>query len=212
MSTPEASPSQYVLTVGDITVDVKLKAIKNLHLSVHPPTGHVHLSAPLSTSKEAVELAIVSQMGWIRRRQRQLQGQPRQSRREFVSGESHYVSGQRYLLEVIELDKGDRVSRESVRLRNKRVLEMRVREGAKLERREALMRAWYRKRLEDELPVLVEKWQDMLGIDDLSWSIRRMRRRWGGCNSAQKKIWINLELAKKPQVCLEYILAHEMAH
>lgn len=193
--------------VADLDVEVVRKEIKHLHLGVYPPRGRVRVAAPLRYDDEAVRLAVVSRLGWIRRQRARFAGQERQSEREMVAGESHYVRGRRYRLAVIEHDGPPRVS-----LLNDRVLELRVRPGADREKREALLAEWYRRRLRARVPALIAKWEPVVGVQVADWRIRRMRTRWGSCNAAAGRIWLNLELAKKPASCLEYIVVHEMVH
>ena len=195
------------LVVGGISVEVVRKDIKNLHVGVYPPGGRVRVAAPLRLDDEAVRLAVVSRLAWIRRRQRNYEGQPRQSERECVTGESHYFWGQRYRLDVIEAE-----APPSVLLRNNTRIELRVRPGASQHQRKAVLERWNRESLRGELPPLLSKWQSRVGVELDDVRIRRMKTRWGSCNSSARRIWLNLELAKKPKSCIEYILVHEMVH
>jgi len=195
------------MDVSGITVEVVRKDIKNLHLGVYPPAGRVRVAAPLRLSDDAVRLAVVSRLGWIRRRQRSFEQQNRQSQREMVTGESHYFRGRRYRLNVIEED-----APPSVRVAGGRTLELRVRPGAGRDKREAVLLDWYRRRLRDKIPGLVAEWEPKVGVSVAEVGIKKMRTRWGTCNADAGRIWLNLELAKKPPSCLEYILVHEMIH
>ena len=188
-------------------VEVVRKDIKNLHLGVYPPKGRVRVAVPLRLDDEAVRLAVISRLGWIRRQQKGLEGQDRQSQREMITGESHYVQGRRYRLSVIEHDGPARVS-----LPNNTTMELRVRPGTDRDKREAVLHRWYRQRLRKQIPELVAKWEPEVGVAVAEWRIKRMKTRWGTCNVDVRRIWLNLELVKKPAVCLEYILVHEMAH
>jgi predicted metal-dependent hydrolase len=195
------------LEVGGLTVQVMRKEIKHLHVGVYPPDGHVRVTIPHSTPVEAVKLAVISRLAWIRRRQANFQRQERQSLREMVTGETHYVEGRRYRLSVVEVDESP-----TVRLRNRRTLELRVRPGMGCRERERVLHAWHRARLREQIPILVAKWQAILGVEVAEWRIKRMKTHWGTCTRLQRRIWINLELAKKPLACLEYVVVHEMAH
>jgi len=195
------------LEVSGIPVEVVRKDIKNLHLAVYPPHGRVRVAVPLRTSDETVRLAVVTRLGWIRRQQNSLEEQERQSYREMVTGESHYVEGRRYRLDVIEQD-----APASVVIRNKRTLELRVRPGTGVEKRQEILQSWYRQLLREQIPDLLAKWEPVIGVEVNSCGIKRMKTKWGTCNIEDKRIWLNLELAKKPPVCLEYILVHEMVH
>ena len=195
------------LEIRGIPVEVVHKAIKNLHIGVHPPSGRVRVAAPLRLDNEAVRLAVVSRLGWIRRKQAEFERQERQSQREFVTGESHYFQGRRYRLKVVEYD-----GRPTVRLLNNRTMELRTRPGDNREAREAVMWHWYRGQLRDQLPPLLAKWERKAGVTVKDLRIRKMKTRWGSCNRDARRIWLNLELAKKPGSCLEYIMVHEMVH
>lgn len=193
--------------VGGLEVDVVRKAIKHLHVGVYPPAGRVRVAAPLAVSDDAVRLAVVNRLAWIRRQQAQFVAQPRQAAREMVSGESHHVFGRRLRLRVVEHD-----GRGVVEPRGRTVLELRVPRGADRAARERLLHRWYRAQLRARIPRLVDRWQAVLGVRVAAWGVRRMRTRWGSCNVDARRVWLNLELAKKPEPCLEYVVAHELAH
>jgi len=195
------------IEVSGIPVEVVRKDIKNLHLAVYPPHGRVRVAVPLRTSDETVRLAVISRLGWIRRQQNSLEQQERQSQREMTTGESHFVQGRRYRLEVIEQD-----APASVVLRNGKTMELRVRPGTDEEKRRDVLQRWYRQLLRDQIPGLLAKWKPIVGVDVAQCGIKRMKTRWGTCNMEARRIWLNLELAKKPPSCLEYILVHEMVH
>lgn len=195
------------LTVSGIKVEVVRKDIKNLHLGVYPPNGRVRVAAPLVVSDEAVRLAVIDKLGWIKRQRAQFAEQPRQSQREMVNGESHYFLGQRYRLRVHE-----QAGPAKVAVRGIASLDLFVRPGASAEQREAVLLHWYREQLKAMIPSLLEKWQPILGVQASHWGIKKMKTKWGSCNPAAKRLWFNLELAKKPVMCLEYIVVHELVH
>ncbi|MBN2564306.1 MAG: M48 family metallopeptidase [Candidatus Eisenbacteria bacterium] len=195
------------IDVAGIAVEVVRKQIKNLHVGVYPPGGRVRVAAPLRLDDDAVRLAVVSRLAWIRRQQAAFARQDRQSLREMVNGESHYFQGRRYLLDVIESE-----GRPTVTLANNATLELRVRPGADRDEREALLQRWYRRQLRGLLPMLVAKWEPKVGDTIAELRIKKMKTRWGSCNAEARRIWLNLELAKKPVNCLEYVLVHEMVH
>lgn len=195
------------IRVSGVTVQVVRKNIKNLHLGVYPPDGRVRVAAPLRLSDDAVRLAVISKLGWIKRRQAAFKAQARQSDREMVSGESHYFLGRRYRLRVINNDGAAKVV-----VRNKTTIELHVRPGTDARQRERVLLRWYRRKLRDLIPPLLAKWQTTLGVQVSDWGIRRMKTRWGTCNAKARRIWLNLELAKKPAHCLEYIVVHELVH
>lgn len=198
---------RHYIEVSGLQVEVVRKDIKNLHLAVYPPQGRVRVAVPLRLDDEAVRLAVVSRLGWVRRQRAILEEQERQSEREMVTGETHYVEGHRYRLNVIEQD-----GPASVKLRNNSTLELRVRKGTNTEKREALIHRWYRQRLRERIPEVIAKWEPLIGVRVADWGIKRMKTRWGTCNINARRIWVNLELAKKPSSCLEYIIVHEMVH
>lgn len=195
------------ITVSGITVEVVRKAIKNLHLGVYPPHGRVRVAAPLAVIDDAVKLAVISRLGWIKRQQAKFDAQPRQSQREMVNGESHYFLGRRYRLNVIEHNGAGKVV-----LRNKAAIDIYVRPGSDAEMREKVLQRWYREQLKALVPPLLEKWQQALGVQIADWGIKKMKTKWGGCNIKARRIWLNLDLAKKPVQCLEYIIVHELVH
>lgn len=195
------------IRVSGLVVDVVRKDIKNLHLGVYPPDGRVRVAAPLATGAEAIRLAVVDKLAWIRRQQARFAAQPRQSSREMVNGESHYVLGRRYLLRLHPYEGAARVE-----LRGIRMLDLFARPDSTPEQRKATLMRWYRSRLRDELKPLLENWQRKLGVTVTSWQIKRMRTRWGGCNPDTGRVWFNLELAKAAPVCLDYIVLHELVH
>ena len=188
-------------------MEVVRKDIKNFHLGVYPPKGRVRVAVPLRLNDEAVRLAVISRLGWIRRQQAGFEQQDRQSIREMVTGESHYVQGRRYRLNVIEHE-----GPASISLRNNSTLELRVRPGTSREKREAVLHQWYRQLMREQIPELIAKWEPLIGVNVTDWGIKKMKTRWGTCNISARRIWLNLELAKKPTSCLEYILVHEMVH
>lgn len=198
---------QRYITVQGLSVQIVRKAIKNLHLGVYPPHGRVRVAVPLAVSDEAVRLAVIGKLGWIKRQRAKFTAQPRQTEREMVSGESHYFLGTRYRLRVVERDGPSRVV-----LRNRTTLELHVRSESDAAAREQVLQRWYRARLRELVPPLVAKWEAILGVQAASWGIKKMKTKWGACNVDARRIWLNLELAKKPVQCLEYLIVHELTH
>ncbi len=196
-----------VIDVNGLPVRVVRKAIKNLHLGVYPPDGHVRVAAPLRVTDDAVRLAVIGKLAWITRQQARFAAQPRQSAREMVSGESHYFLGRRYRLHVIPHNGTACVVR-----RNNATLELHLRGDMSAAQREQVLHHWYREQLKVVIPPLLEKWQPLLGVQVAEWRIKRMKTRWGTCNIAARRIWVNLELAKKPPQCIEYLVVHELMH
>ena len=201
------STDGYQITVGGLHVDVVRKLIKNLHLGVYPPNGRVRVAAPVGLSDEAVRLAVVTRMGWIKRQQARFEAQPRQTERSYVSGETHFFLGHRYRLTLIEGAQAGRVC-----VRNSRTLELHVRSGSDQATRQRVFQDWYRRELRTRASTLIAKWTVAFGIDHPQWGIKRMKTKWGTCSIEAKRVWLNLELVKKPQQCLEYVIVHELAH
>jgi predicted metal-dependent hydrolase len=194
------------ITVSNIKIDVVKKDIKNLHLAVYPPTGRVRIAAPLRTNDEAIRLFAVSKLGWIKRHQQTFVSQDREVARDFVSGESHYFNGKRYLLKVIEHDAAPKIE-----VQHKKI-EMYVRTGSTSKQRASILNSWFREQLKNQIPELIDKWEQKMNVKLNDWAVKQMKTKWGTCNIEAKRIWLNLELAKKPSRCLEYIIVHEMAH
>jgi hypothetical protein len=195
------------IMVGKLVIDVVRKDIKNLHLAVYPPDGRVRIATPLKIDDESVRLFAISKMAWIKKHQAKFKTQSRQSDREYVSGESHYFQGHRYLLNVIYHQSAPKVI-----IRNKTYLDLYVREGSDEAQRKTVLMAWYRRHLKNDIPPLIKKWEAILGVLVNEWGVKLMKTKWGTCNIEARRIWLNLELAKKPAHCLEYIIVHEMVH
>ena len=201
------STENHRLTINGLSVDVVRKDIKNLHLGVYPPQGRVRVAVPLTVNDDAVRLAVIGKLGWIKRQQAKFDAQPRQSDREMAQGESHYFLGRRYRLRVIEHKGPGKVT-----IRGTSIIELHVRPEIDSEHRQLVLQEWYRAKLKELIPALVEKWEPVLGVEVADWRIKRMKTKWGTCNPVAGRIWLNLELAKKPLKCLEYIVVHEMIH
>src|SRR6266550_1996390 len=190
------------IQLGEIGVDVVRKDIKNVHLSVHPPTGRVRIAAPKRMSLDTVRVFAIAKLPWIKRQQRKLQEQERETPREYIDRESHYVWGKRYLLKVIEADQAP-----SVELNRGRLI-LRVRPGADTTKRQAILDEWHREQLRHAIPPLIEKWERLMGVEVRRVFVQRMKTKWGSCNQKSGTIRLNTDLAKKPQACLEYIVVH----
>ena len=195
------------ITVSNITIDVIRKDIKNIHLAVYPPTGRVRIAAPLSVNDDAIRLFVISKLGWIKRHQREFDAQERISPREYKQRESHYFQGRRYLMKIIEKDEPPKVI-----LRTRTYIELHVRPNTSFEKRQEVITEWYRVELKKLIPGIIEKWEKSLNVTIDEWQVKQMKTNWGTCNIEKKRILINLELAKKPLHCLEYVILHEMVH
>jgi predicted metal-dependent hydrolase len=201
------TPKYHQLLVHDLIVEVVRKRIKHMHLSVRAPDGRVRVSVPLHVDDEVVRGVVIARLAWIRRQQVRLEGQEVQPRHRYVSGERHALWGREYLLEVTY-----RKGRAEVVVHGESRLEMFVRPGSDVKVRERVLMRWYRKQLEQALPALTAKWEAIIGVQAAEWRVRQMRTRWGSCNVQKRRIWLNLELAKRSSKCLEYIIVHELVH
>ncbi len=194
------------IQLGDIVIAVTRKDIKHVHLSVHPPSGRVTLVAPIGTRPEVARAYAISRLGWIRDQQAKLLGQARETPRQFVERESHYLWGRRYLLSVVEKD-----AKPSVTLDHRRIT-LTVRPGRSKAKREAAMHEWHKSLLHDAVPGLIKKWETKLGVKVSGYFLQRMKTKWGGCNHRARNIRLNTELVKKPKDLLEYVVVHELIH
>ena len=194
------------IIIGSIAMSLHREAIKNLHISVLPPDGRVRVSVPEHMSDRAIRMAVISRIPWIKKQQRDFALQHRQSMREMVSGESHYLWGKRYRLEVIEARGKHQM------LVNHDRLQLYINPNTTRDNRQKVVQKFYRDAVNKELPALMQKWSKRLGLTLPTWHVRRMRTIWGSCNREAERILINSELAKKPFECLEYIVVHELIH
>ena len=201
------SIEEFILNINGMRVEVVRKAIKNLHLAVYPPKGRVRVAAPQVMSNDAVRLAVIDKLGWIKRQQTSFSKQSRQSERELVTGETHFLFGRRYRLRLFPTD-----GRIHVEQTGTSTLRLYSPADSTHEQREAALSRWYRLKLKTEATNLFAKWQEIIGVEPSDWGIRRMKTKWGSCSTQTKRIWLNLELAKKPLECIEYIVVHELTH
>lgn len=194
------------IRLGDIAIDVTRKDVKHVHLSVHPPSGRVTLVAPKATRLEVARAYAASKLGWIRNQQAKLQAQARETPREFVERESHYLWGRRHLLSVAY-----RAGKPSVSIDHKHIT-LTVRPGSDYGKRAEVVHEWHKSLLHKLLPVLIGKWERKLKVKVNGYYLQRMKTRWGGCNYRAGTIRLNTELVKKPKDLLEYVIVHELAH
>jgi len=195
------------IKISNIEVEVIKKDIKNVHLSVNPPNGRVRIATPLFMIDEDIRLYLISKLPWIKVHQENFQKQERQSPREYVTGESIYYLGKRYIVKPIFHNKPPEII-----FTNNKTIELHIKQETTAEKRQEIFSEWYRARLKEIAKPLVEKWQEKTGITINEWQIKKMKTKWGTCNIANKKVWLNLELAKKPVHCIEYIILHELLH
>jgi len=193
------------MNVNGLTVKIIRKSIKNLHLSIMPSNGWIRVSSPLEVDDETIRLFVISKYGWILQKQSEFNQQLRESKREYVSGESHYLFGERYIMNV----KNSNLYNVSIK---GKTIHFVVRTNSDSEQREFHFHEWYRLLLKDKIAFFVEKWENVMGIKSTSWSIKKMLTKWGSCNNKKKTLIFNLLLAKKPLECIEYVVVHEMCH
>jgi predicted metal-dependent hydrolase len=194
------------IQLGEIAIAVTRKDIKHVHLSVHPPSGRVTLVAPKGTRPEVARAYAISRLGWIRNQQSRFRSQARESRRQYVERESHYLWGRRYLLSVREED-----AKPSIKLGHRRIM-LTVRPGSGRAKRETVMHEWHKSLLHETIPRLIRKWEPKLDVEVAGYFLQRMKTKWGGCNHRARNIRLNTELVKKPKDLLEYVVVHEMLH
>jgi predicted metal-dependent hydrolase len=194
------------IQLGDITVEVTQKDIKNVHLSVYPPFGKVKIAAPNRMDLDTIRIYAITKLGWIRKQQTKIKSQKREAPREYLSKESHYYLGKRYLLKIIEQNAAP-----IVKLKHN-TIEMYIRPDTNTAKRKEILDEWYRAKIKSMIPVIISKWQPIMLVEVKEFGVKKMKTKWGTCNIAAQRIWLNLELAKKPSSCLEYIVVHEMTH
>ena len=195
------------MQVCNLKVEAIRKDIKNIHLGVYPPNGRVRVAAPLKTTDESIRLLVISKIPWIKKKQSKFARQERQTKREYVSGESHYFFGKRYLLNVQETD-----SKPRIEIKRNKFIDLYVNQNADLKKKERMVENFYRSEIKKQIPALLEKWEEIIGVKVKETRVKKMKTKWGTCNPKDKRIWLNLELAKKPLNCMEYVFVHEMIH
>ncbi|MDG6028081.1 MAG: M48 family peptidase [Candidatus Brocadia sp.] len=194
------------IQLSNLPVDVIQKDIKHIHLSVYPPTGRVRISAPLRMDMETIRVFAISKLSWIKKQQQKLLGQEREAPREFLTQESHYYLGKRYLMKVIEHNAAPKV------ILKHSAIELYVRPDTRREKKRVVLDEWYRQKLKEIVPEYIAYWKQKMRLEEVEYAIKQMKTKWGTCNREAKRIWLNLELAKKPKGCIEYIIVHEMVH
>jgi predicted metal-dependent hydrolase len=194
------------IILGDMSIDVVHKDIKNVHLSVYPPKGKVKISAPLRMNLDTIRVFAISKMSWINKQQIKLQNQESETPRDYITREGHYYLGKQYLLKVIEHNTAPKV------LIKHETIELYIRPGTNSDKRKIILDEWYRKILKEIIFKVITRYEESMKVDVVEFGIKKMKTKWGTCNIETKKIWLNLELAKKPRKCIEYVVVHEMTH
>lgn len=194
------------IILGDMSIDVVHKDIKNVHLSVYPPNGKVKISAPLRMNLDTIRVFAISKMSWINKQQIKLQNQEIETPRDYITREGHYYLGKRYLLKVIEHNTAPKV------LIQHETIELYIRPGTNSDKRKKILDEWYRKRLKEIIHTVITQYEESMEVNVVEFGIKKMKTKWGTCNIETKRIWLNLELAKKPRECIEYVVVHEMTH
>lgn len=194
-----------LIILNNIEIQVTKKKIKNLHLSVMPPNGSVKISAPIEVSDDAIIAFASSRLGWIKAQIATFENHERESKREYVSGESFYLFGRRYLLNVIHTNKN------KIEIQNDRII-LSLKKNTTNDQKINFVTNWYRNELRKELKKLLEVWQTRTRLIPESWQIKDMKTKWGSCTKNKGKLWFNLQLAKKPIDCIEYVVLHELIH
>lgn len=195
------------IQLADVAIEIIRKDIKNMHLAVYPPTGRIRLAVPLGTDSEVMRLFAISKLGWIKKHIKSFTEQSRETPRDYISGESHYFEGRRYLLNIIE-----REGYNKIEVKNHKELDLFIKPNSTKEQKARVFKEWYRKQLKAQIPTIIDKWENVIGVKANEWGVKQMRTKWGSCNIDSRRIWLNLELGKKPRQCLEYIVVHELVH
>ena len=194
------------LKLGNIDIEVEQKDIKNIHLSVYPPEGRVRIAAPSKMDMDSIRVFAISKLQWIKDQKATLLNQERELKREFLDNESHYFFGKRYLLKIHELNSGPKVEIDH------KFIHLYIRPNSSMDKKRVIIDEWYRQELKKLTPKLIKKWEKKIGVKSNDFGIKKMRTKWGSCNTEAKRIWLNLELGKKPKECIEYIIVHELVH
>ena len=194
------------LKLENIAIEVEQKDIKNIHLSVYPPEGRVRIAAPSQMDMDTIRVFAISKLQWIKYQKEILLNQERENIKEFLNRESHYFFGKRYLLKLHEINAAPKVEIDH------KHIHLFIRPNANLEKKRTIIDEWYRTELKKIIPKLITKWEKKIGVKSNEFRIKKMRTKWGTCNTESKRIWLNLELAKKPKECVEYIIVHELIH
>lgn len=194
------------ITIANIEIELTFKSIKNIHLSVHPPMGNVTVSAPLHVDKDIVKVFLIGKLGWIRKERTKFLNQPREAEKLFISRESHYFFGKRYLLNAVD----NTLSTKVVLKHNG--IDLVTPSNSSIEYRQKVLYNWYRRELRKVLGEMINHWEVRMNVRSESFGIRKMKTKWGSCNNKDGNLWFNIELVKKPKVCIEYIVVHELVH
>ena len=194
------------IRISDIDIEVEYKKIKNIHLAVYPPDARVHVSAPDYCNDDDLRAFIISKLAWIKQQQADVLAQERETHREYISGENHYLFGKRYILRVVEVDDVPYIKAEH------KYLMMYVRPGATREKRMEVLHEFYREKLHALLTEMFPRWEEKMDIHDFTWSILTMKTQWGSCMQQKRHIRMNLALARVPSECIAYVIVHEMSH
>ena len=194
------------MKIDNLVIDIVKKDIKNLYIKICPPNGQIRIVSPLTVDNATIKEFVVAKRNWIEKKQQKYKIQPIRLPKEYMSGETHYYKGDRFLLNVIL-----HAAKAKVEIRDN-YIDLYVRYGSIAEQREQVLINWYRQQLKAELPALIAKWEKIIGVKTNDWGVKKMKTRWGTCNTQAKRIWLNLELIKQPQHCLEYVVVHELVH
>lgn len=193
--------------IGDLQVEVVRKNIRSLRLTVYAPDGRIRVAVPSRTSDQAIQDFVLARRTWINKHQEKFKSQKPAIELQYVSGETHYYQGVRHLLQVHSFDGTPHLV-----CRASQVLDLFIRDDSTRQQREKVLLTWYRQQLKAQLPEMVARWQKVVGVQVNEWGVKQMKTRWGTCNIRARRIWLNLELVKRPTLCLEYVVVHELVH
>ncbi len=193
--------------ISNLQIETIRKDIKNIHLGVYPPDGRIRVSVPLATNDETLRIFLITKATWLKKQKERFSKQERQTKREYVSGESHYIFGKKYQLTVQKNEE-----KPEIKITKKTSIKLTTKPKTTIYQKQKIFEKFYRDELEKIIPKLLKKWEKKVGVKVKEVKIKKMKTKWGTCNIKDKRIWLNLELAKQPLYCIDYVFVHELVH
>ena len=196
-----------ILKIDNITITLERKNIKNMYLRILPPNGEVKVSAPLFIPDEDITNFIKSKKEWILKKQQYIQENDIKSPLKYNNGEKHYLWGEEYNLQLIKNDTIKHVLID----KEKSIMYLPIPKRSTIEKRKKILDEFYRSEMRKAIPPVLDKCTKIVGKTPSEVKIRNMKN-WGNCRYQDKRITLNLNLAKKDRECLEYVMIHELCH